>query len=67
MIKIAVDTEEELNVVRRALLTETCSHMPDCTKTQTRVDCAECIDRYCKDKVCLYKKEIVEIPAPIVV
>ena len=68
MIKIAVDTEEELNVVRRVLRDEACSHSQchNLAKQDTTL-CAECVTKYCEYKVRLYKKEIVEIPSPVVV
>lgn len=64
MIKISVDTEEELQHVRRVLKSEACSH--NCCPTYDK-DCCVCIDTYCEDKVRLYKREVVEEPAPIVV
>lgn len=65
MIKIIIDTEEELNIVRGILRDEACSHKPCTTPDSTR--CADCVEDFCKNKVRLYKKEIVEIPASIVV
>lgn len=69
MIKIVVDTENELNIVRRVLRTEACSHTPSQTcQNHGRHDltlCAECVDRYHNMKVKLYKNEIVEIPEEI--
>lgn len=66
MIKIVVDTEEELNIVRRVLRTEACSHQ-NCHNLGKRdlTLCAECVDRYHNMKVRLYKNEIVEIPEKI--
>lgn len=68
MIKVVVDTEEELNVVRRVLETETCSHStcPDGVESR-HIRCGECVDKYCENQVILFKKEIVETPAPLVV
>lgn len=62
MIKIVVDTEDELTHVRRVLRTEACSHRtcPNFGKRCTL--CAECVEEYCTNKVELYKTEKVEIP-----
>lgn len=68
MIKIVVDTEEELNIVRRVLRTEACSH--NTCSPVARIDhslCTECVENYCNDKVELYKIETVEMPKMIVV
>ena len=65
MIRITVDTEEELNIVRRVLLTDSCSHNNCQGKYTSR--CNECVEKYCENKVALYKKETVEIPQKVVV
>ena len=66
MIKISVDTEEELKIVRRVLETEACSHSSNCQGQHT-TRCKDCVKQYCENKVGLYKKEVVEIPSPLVV
>ena len=68
MIKISVDTEKELNIVRRVLRDEACSHT-SCNnlKRQDSSVCAECVERYCEITVKLYKREIVEKQERIVV
>ena len=68
MIKIVVDTEEELNIVRRVLHVEACSHTPriDLCKPD-HLQCDECVDGYCENKVILYKRETVEIRERVVV
>lgn len=66
MIKITVDTEEELNNVREALKDIACTNTT-CSEQDLHIPCSECMGNYFKSKVLLYKKEIVEIPAPIVV
>lgn len=63
MIRISVDTEEELQIVRRVLKSEACLHH----NCQDRCNCGECIDDYCKNRVALYKREVVEEPCPLVV
>lgn len=63
MIKISVDTEEELQYVRRVLKSEACLH----NNCNDRCFCGECIDNYFENHVALYKREGVEEPAPLVV
>ena len=63
MIRITVDTEEELQYVRRVLKSEACLHY-DC---HDKCNCSECINIYHKNSVKLYKREMVEVPAPLVV
>lgn len=68
MIKISVDTEKELNIVRRVLRDEACSHTAcNNLKKQNSLVCDECVERYCENMVELYKREIVEIPERVVV
>lgn len=67
MIKIVAETEEELNVIRRKLGEVACARSFCPRSPLTNTDCDECIDEYLKDKVCLYKREVVEEPAPLVV
>lgn len=66
MIKIVVDTQEELNIVRRVLKTEACSHYT-CHAEHTSTDCNECVVNYCAHSVKLYQREVVEEPCPLVV
>ena len=68
MIKITVDTVDELNIVRRILHTEACANRtcPNLGKRDTSL-CAKCIDVYCENRVKLYKNEIVEVPEKVVV
>lgn len=66
MIKISVDTEEELKIVRRVLETEACSHSSNCQGQHT-ARCKDCVKQYCENKVRLYKREMVEMPEDVVV
>lgn len=70
MIKITVDSTEELNEVREVLHNKSCSTHHPCPylgSTSTDCHCAECVAGYYKDKVRIYKRETVEIPTPIAV
>ena len=69
MIRISVDTENEISIVRRVLKSEACSHSSNCARTITEENfkCADCIEEYVKGKVELYKREMVEESVPIVV
>ena len=69
MIKIVVDTEKELDIIRRVLRNEACSHSSTCNNLlkQDHSICATCVDRYCENNVILYKNETVEIRQEIVV
>lgn len=64
MIKISVDTERELEYMRRVLRDEACSHS-SCGRGD-KDECPGCTDSYFKDKVTLYKREIVETQVPLV-
>ena len=68
MIKISVDTTEELNIVRRVLRDEACSHST-CHNLEKRIStvCNDCINEYYTNRVKLYKREMVEMPEDVVV
>lgn len=69
MIRISVDTEEELSRVRKVLQDVACwnGKCPSKDGNDKIVDCRMCQDYFYKNRVLLFKREVVEEPAPIVV
>ena len=65
MIRISVDTEMELEYMRRVLRDEACSH--NTCGHNDKTECFGCVENYFKDCVQLYKRSTVEIAFPIVV
>lgn len=69
MIRIIVDTEDEISEVRHVLKDLACDHCscPPDSSCSYPDSCSSCVENYFEDKVQLIKREIVEEPIRIMV
>lgn len=68
MIKIIVDTEDEISTVREIIKDQVCDRC-SCPPVWmgTTISCPPCVEEYCEGRIQLYKKEYVEEPVRIMV